>query len=259
MAHWNSSYIPGVSFSLPLSNYTISYNTLRKIGFWDKHADAIAEDGHTTAKAYFRLNGDYYGETIFTPFNQLNLQSGNRYFDNCRHKFWQSARHAQGLYEFNYTVHKFLLQKVKTFKTWMVLFLSVDSYYFSAIIMPFIGLTAYIQIMTTSFPPSRKDHFEFMHSGIDVIITLANILNIVLHHSFVRYAAARYYGRKNIPFWRVIEYYAFMLFGLWVMMVPSIIVSIIRKVWKHSEYITAPKNHSSDEQHIEQNSEPITT
>ena len=108
MAHWNSSFIPGLGFALPLSNYTISYVTLKSIGFWDKYAEAIGEDAHTSLKCFWKHNTDYYGETIYTPFNQLNLQSGTGYFDNCRHKFRQVSRHAQGLQDAGYNLNKFL-------------------------------------------------------------------------------------------------------------------------------------------------------
>ena len=33
--------LPALFFSFPLSNYTLSYTLLEKIGFWDTNADAV--------------------------------------------------------------------------------------------------------------------------------------------------------------------------------------------------------------------------
>jgi hypothetical protein len=38
----------------PLSNYSLSYNLVKRIGFWDTCADAIGEDLHTTLKALWK-------------------------------------------------------------------------------------------------------------------------------------------------------------------------------------------------------------
>jgi cellulose synthase/poly-beta-1,6-N-acetylglucosamine synthase-like glycosyltransferase len=73
LAHWHSGFIPGAGFALPLSNFTISYVALKSNGFLDTYPEAIAEDSHTTLKLFWKRNTDYYGEMIYTPFNQLNL------------------------------------------------------------------------------------------------------------------------------------------------------------------------------------------
>ena len=42
---------------LPLSNYTLSYNMIKRIGYWDTCADAIGEDYHTLVKSRVKTNG----------------------------------------------------------------------------------------------------------------------------------------------------------------------------------------------------------
>jgi hypothetical protein len=64
----------------PLSNYTLSFALIKKIGFWDTCPDAIGEDFHTTMKAYWKCQGDVYTKVIYTPFNQVNIQTGKGYF-----------------------------------------------------------------------------------------------------------------------------------------------------------------------------------
>ena len=43
---------------MPLSNYTLSYALIKKIGFWDTCADAIGEDFHTCTKSVLKTDGD---------------------------------------------------------------------------------------------------------------------------------------------------------------------------------------------------------
>ena len=60
-----------VSFSL--SNYSLSFNLIKRIGWWDTCADAIGEDFHTSEKAFWKTQGKAKGIPIYTPFNQLNV------------------------------------------------------------------------------------------------------------------------------------------------------------------------------------------
>ena len=83
--------------SFPLSNYTLSYNLIKRIGFWDTCADAIGEDFHTTIKAYWKTQGDMKTCPIYTPFNQVNIATGNGYWEDCKARFWQAERHAKGV------------------------------------------------------------------------------------------------------------------------------------------------------------------
>jgi len=72
-----------------LSNYTMSYNLLKRIGFWDTIEEAIAEDFHIYLKAHFKTNGETIAVPIYVPFNQLNIQTGRGYTEDLKAKFWQ--------------------------------------------------------------------------------------------------------------------------------------------------------------------------
>lgn len=232
----------------PLSNYTISYNTIKSIGFWDKHGDAIAEDYHTTSKAFWTRNGEHDCEFIYTPFNQLNLESGDGYVSNLVHKFKQAVRHVQGYQEIAYCFQKFSQQKVKTIRSWMMLYFNLDVYLINGLLAPLlVGICMYQMHAPITINPARKSHFEFMRCGVEIICTICNILCVVLHHLFVRYSAKRYYNQKPAPMWKVLEYYSFLLFGMWVMMLPSILVSIVKGALKPFEYVTAPKKQRIQE------------
>jgi hypothetical protein len=68
------------SIIFPISNYTVSYKLMKRIGFWDTCADAIGEDFHTTQKAFWKTGGELITVPIYTPFNQLNIQTGQSYW-----------------------------------------------------------------------------------------------------------------------------------------------------------------------------------
>ena len=76
-------------FSLPLSNYSISYSLIERIGFWDTNPDAIGEDFHTFQKCFWKAEGPIHSVPIYTPFNQLSLVTGNGYCSDLKARFKQ--------------------------------------------------------------------------------------------------------------------------------------------------------------------------
>ena len=70
------SNLQAVWFSFPLSNYSLSYSLIKKMGFWDTNADAIGEDFHTCQKCFWKNDGDIENIPICVPFNQLSLTTG---------------------------------------------------------------------------------------------------------------------------------------------------------------------------------------
>lgn len=76
--------------SFPLSNYSLSYQLAKQIGFWDTCPEAIGEDFHTTIKAFCKTRGKVRTISIFTPFNQVNIQTGKGYQADLAARFWQA-------------------------------------------------------------------------------------------------------------------------------------------------------------------------
>lgn len=71
-AHLSTHYsLLDITFSL--SNYSLSYNLLKRINFWDTCEDAIGEDLHLFNKAFWKTNALVKGRPIYVPFNQLSL------------------------------------------------------------------------------------------------------------------------------------------------------------------------------------------
>jgi hypothetical protein len=52
-----SNLISCSGVSIPLSNYSLSYNLVKRVGFWDTCDEAIAEDMHMTLKCIWKTKG----------------------------------------------------------------------------------------------------------------------------------------------------------------------------------------------------------
>lgn len=78
-SYHTSTLLSFFNYTFSLSNYTLSYSLLKRIGFWDKCPDAIGEDFHMVQKAFWKTDGQVIAKPIYTAFNQLNIQTGNGY------------------------------------------------------------------------------------------------------------------------------------------------------------------------------------
>ena len=108
-----SNLLSFFNMSFPLSNYSLSYNLIKKIGFWDTCADAIGEDFHTTLKSYWKTQGDMKTCPIYTPFNQVNIETGKGYWEDIKARFWQAERHAKGVADVAWCLKMLLNQPFK--------------------------------------------------------------------------------------------------------------------------------------------------
>lgn len=66
----------------PLSNYSLSYNLAKNIGFWDTCYDAIGEDFHIGLKAVWKRHGEIETIPIYACLNQANIQTESGYFSD---------------------------------------------------------------------------------------------------------------------------------------------------------------------------------
>ena len=124
-AHCNSS-VSLFQFSSPFSNYTLSYNLIKQVGFWDKNGQALSEDMHTFSKVFWKTAGRVKCIPIFTPFNQLNLQQPGSYLSNVAGKWNQTLRHSYGIHEVSYNIFEFSASKRKTFRGLCYVYYFID-------------------------------------------------------------------------------------------------------------------------------------
>ncbi len=110
-----------------LSNYTLSYNLVKRIGFWDTCADAIGEDFHTMIKSLWKTKMAVKGRPIYVPFNQVNICTGNGYCADTKARFWQAERHAKGVADVAYCFKMFLTQSFK-WKNLLVFWFIIETF-----------------------------------------------------------------------------------------------------------------------------------
>ena len=106
----------------PISNYSVSYNLMKRIGFWDTCQDAIGEDFHTTQKAFWKTRGEMMNVPIYVPFNQVNVQTGKGYLADVEARFWQAERHAQGCADVAYNINMLLRTKFCSLKSFLMVY-----------------------------------------------------------------------------------------------------------------------------------------
>lgn len=134
----------------PMSNYSLSFNLVKRISFWDTCQDAIGEDFHTTQKAFWKTGGDAFNVPIYVPFNQVNVQTGEGYVSDVMARFWQAERHAQGCADVAYNLKMVGKTKVRSFKAFLVIYYIAECFCLPAI-MPWVGLSSFLQNFVTYY------------------------------------------------------------------------------------------------------------
>ncbi len=138
-----------LDLAAPLSNYTISYQLVKRIGYWDTCADAIGEDFHTFQKAFWKTNGEIKAKIILAPFNQSNIETGNGYWENIKARFWQGERHSQGCADIAYSM-KQSTKNPKMLKGYAMMYFVLETFVVPAII-PWIFISHLYQTYFLSF------------------------------------------------------------------------------------------------------------
>lgn len=131
MHYGNLQSLFDITFSL--SNYTLSFNLIKRIGFWDTCADAIGEDYHTVEKCYWKTDGDIICVPIFAMFNQLNISTGKGYCADMKARFWQAERHAQGIADVAYNL-RMLMNKPLRLRTLILAYETIEIFILPAIV-----------------------------------------------------------------------------------------------------------------------------
>jgi len=121
------------NITFPLSNYTASYNLVKKAGFWDTVPDAIGEDFHMTHKLFWCLGDELKLIPIFTPVSQATICTGRGYFADISARFWQAERHSQGQADFGYNLKKFV-RRFGMKKAWVYMYILSEIYLLPALL-----------------------------------------------------------------------------------------------------------------------------
>ena len=166
--------------TFPLSNYTISYNLVKRIGFWDTCPDAIGEDFHTTQKAYWKTQGEMVTKPIYVPFNQMNIATGKGYFADMKARFWQAERHAQGCADVAYNIGMFF-RNTFAVKNFLLVLIVLDTCVLPAIIpWMFFSLNYQSWILQRYTKPSPELYSDYLLSYFYNSLTIFTLLSTVM-------------------------------------------------------------------------------
>lgn len=236
-----SNLFSWVNMSFPLSNYTISYQLIKKIGFWDTCADAIGEDFHTTLKTYWKTHGDMRTYPIYTPFNQVNIATGNGYWEDVKARFWQAERHAKGVADFPWCL-KMLLNNPFTLKNLYIVFNVFETFAITALV-PWVMISMNYQehILYLYEKPSP---LLYDQQSISYIFTFMSIFGTVAYLFFEfnkRRANRIIYKQENESILRMLEYPLLFMVIFFTMGIPSFVIAAFATLFGHQDYVVADK------------------
>lgn len=96
-----------------------------------------------TLKAMFKSNGKIKTIPIYTPFNQLNIETGNGMINDIKAKFWQVERHARGVADISYCLSMLMENKITLKTFWTTL--SIIEVFFLPIMTPWALISIFFQ------------------------------------------------------------------------------------------------------------------
>lgn len=235
-----SNLIGSFEDSFPLSNYTLSFNLIKRIGFWDTCPDAIGEDFHTTLKAFWKTNGDVRTVEIHAPFNQVNVQTGNGYWADVSARFWQAERHARGCADAAYVL-KMLFSKPFHWRTWLISYNCLECFVLPTLV-PWVCVGNFLSQVAGMFMtrPEASVSDEWLSYLLN--FSTLSMYFILLNYEFsIRRSMKILFKMEPTPYWRIIEFIILFLPGLFTCTVPSFVIAAFKVMLNRNEYNTAEK------------------
>jgi len=225
----------------PLSNYTLSFNLAKKIGFWDTCADAIGEDFHTTLKAFWKCHGDVESYPIYASFNQVNIQTGNGYLADIEARFWQAERHARGVADVAYSFNM-LVREPFNFKAFVLSYQVVEAFMLPGIIpWAVLAMTYESKILWHYTRPTPELISETYVSHLFTFATFCLYSSYFMYFFVKRRANTVLYNLENESILRIIEYPLMFLPNMIFISVPALLIAAFGALFEGREYVVADK------------------
>lgn len=226
----------------PLSNYSLSFNLIKRIGFWDTCPDAIGEDFHTTIKAFWKCDGDIRTVDMHIHFNQVNVQTGMGYIEDVKARFWQAERHARGCADAAYCL-KMMFTKQFNWRTWMLSYTILETFLIPALLPWAAAGNLISKIISTYF--THNTDFYIENSYFDFLFnfsTLCMFFTVIVFQFITRRSTKLLYGLEPTHYLRILECPAAFVPGIFSFTVPSMVVAAFKVMLNKNEYNTAEKN-----------------
>lgn len=126
-------------------------------------------------KAYFKTNGEVKGVPIYTPFNQLNIQTGNGYVEDVKAKFWQLERHGRALLDMGYCWLMFFRYSFNV-RSLLVIFVVMENF-LMPIVIPYAVFSIIIQdrLLHWEAPEGILSPINFF-----ILFNLTNLFGVIM-------------------------------------------------------------------------------
>lgn len=231
----------------PLSNYSLSYNLIKSIGFWDTCPDAIGEDLHTTLKALWKTKMQVKGRPIYIPFNQVNVCTGKGYWEDCKARFWQAERHAKGVADVAYSFKMMFNQEFQP-KNFLVFWFVIETFMIVTVV-PCLIISINYQTFALYWFGGDDANLESMKT-IGYFLTLISLIGTVsylLYEWVKRKANTIIYKQKNESIFRMLEYMILFIVVLFFVLVPTFTIAAFSSLCGKQEYVVADKKRIMNE------------
>lgn len=178
-------------------------------------------------KAFWKTNGDVRTCEMHIPFNLVNVQTGNGYYEDVMARFWQAERHARGCADVAYTI-KMLLTKPFHWRTTFFSYHIIETFVLSALIpWAIIGSTIKdFAVVFMDMPENIVDSY-WIQSVIN-FSSFSFVFTYTASYLFFRYASKILFGTKPAPLWRILEFPIMFFVTLFTMIVPTFIIAAFK-------------------------------
>lgn len=191
-------------------------------------------------KAHFKTNGEVKLIPIFSPFNQLCIQTGEGYKADMKAKFWQIERHARVVSDIGYCILMFFRTKF-SFKS-LFLVLNVIEMILLPIIMPWIliSLIFFDEILQVDAPTGflNPKYCIFMWNAASLLM----LIGCLLFEYYKRSCSKALYGIENPHILRIFEAPILSMVNILTYMTPAYILGSFGNLKKNRKYEVAAKN-----------------
>jgi len=197
---------------------------------------------HTFSKVFWKTGGKIKSVPVYTPFNQLNLQSNDSYISNIKAKWLQTLRHAYGIHEVSYALNEFSTAKKVTLRGLAFTFNLMDALLihncFTVPIVAYAQVFMYLWENTeNAYLRSQIDYFHYS----SLFTLFLNVICLLTYEIYKRYTNARFYNKPNTSWLRFFEFVVFPTVGIFGFIFPTFLIAAFRGFFTNLEYKVSQK------------------
>jgi hypothetical protein len=216
------------------SNYSISFNAIRKYDYFDTNAEAMCDDYHNSMRMIWKSGGHVRIVPIFVFANMVSLETGRGYWADIYARFWQAERHMRMFLDAAYNFNMLTKEPFRWRTFWTTL-----TYFENHFISVGLYLTGFMYICSKLLMGRPFVEEELLILNIESVI-----FTIVMFNYFIaaNKSAQVLYGQAGLSWWRFVENALLgKLFLLLLAIIPEIIATV-RIALRPITYEAAQKN-----------------